>query len=66
MSKFAYYITVDGSILGTNDKSLAQMYADCEDFFVVDSENGVWMLPNSETQDVRQVHYEEPSDDDSD
>ena len=46
--KFRYYITsmFDGNITGTNDTSRAVDYAECEDFFVVDTETGEWLTPD--------------------
>ena len=43
--KFRFYITdlVDGDIKGTNDEELARQYAYSEDFFIVDTETGMWL-----------------------
>ena len=43
--KFRYYITdlFDGVIKGTNNIEVAQDYSASTDFFVVDSENGLWL-----------------------
>ncbi len=45
--KFRYYITdiYQGEILGTNSSETAESLADCEDYFVVDSETGKWLTP---------------------
>lgn len=43
--KFRYYITdlFDGCIKGTNELEVAQVYATCEDFYVVDTETSKWL-----------------------
>jgi hypothetical protein len=45
MSKFRYYITdlFDGCIKGTNDETKAAELAMCEDYFVVDTQIGIWL-----------------------
>lgn len=49
--KFRFYITdtFEGSIEGTNDEEKARALSGCEDFFVLDSEAGLWL---SETGDI--------------
>jgi hypothetical protein len=48
--KFRYYVTntFNGCIEGTNDAKEAKELVDCEDFFVIDSEKGVWLTPDGE------------------
>ncbi len=42
---FRYYISdpFDGCYRGTNDSKVAQDFADCEDYFVVDTVTGMWL-----------------------
>lgn len=44
--KFRYYITdtFDGAVKGTDDYETAFGYACCDEYFVVDSETGMWLL----------------------
>jgi len=48
--KFRYYITntFDGCIQGTNDADKANEIAACEEFFVVDTETGEWLMSDGE------------------
>lgn len=48
MAKFRFYITdlFDGRIVGTDSADQAQMLANCEDYFVVDTETGEWLTPD--------------------
>lgn len=43
---FRYYITnlIDGTVEGTDDTQSAENLATCEDFFVVDSNTGEWVI----------------------
>ena len=43
--KFRYYITDlnQGNVFGVNDDEVAENFAACEDYFVVDSEKGEWI-----------------------
>lgn len=52
--KFKYYVTdlYSGSIKGINDDAEAPNIAECEDFFVVDSTTGEWLIPGGERVDV--------------
>ena len=54
--KFRFYITslFSGSIEGTDDIQAANDCAGCEDFFVVDSEAGMWITCGGhvEIQDI--------------
>jgi hypothetical protein len=45
MAKFRYYIVnmFDGRPSGTNDKSVADNYALCDDAFVIDTETNEWL-----------------------
>jgi hypothetical protein len=42
--KFRYYITdlFEGEVVGTEDRELAKSLSKSEDYFVLDSEKGVW------------------------
>lgn len=46
--KFRYYITntFNGCLEGTNSTKEAEELAQCEDFFVIDSQDGVWLTPD--------------------
>ena len=43
--KFRFYITnlFDGVIQGTDSASVAAQHSLCEDFYVVDTETGMWL-----------------------
>lgn len=43
--KFRYYVTdlFDGKIKGTNDEDTAKSLSGCEDYFIVDTQDGVWL-----------------------
>ena len=45
MAKFRYYVTDlnSGSLRGTNKGDVANSFAMLDDFFVVDSETGMWL-----------------------
>lgn len=55
--KFRYYITnmCAGCIQGTNSPEEAQNFANCEDFFVVDTETGEWLLSEGTRQAVKDI-----------
>ena len=64
MAKFRFYITstMDGNITGTNDEEQAKAYAESEDNFVVDADNGQWLQPGDDFDDVgpaRELETEE-------
>ena len=48
--KFRYYITDinNGIVSGTDDSDLAHDLSLSEDFFVVDSESGMWLSANGD------------------
>lgn len=54
---FRYYIadTFDGCLKGTNDSSVAKNYADCDDYFVVDTATGVWLQEFGKEVPVEEV-----------
>lgn len=55
--KFRYYVTdiSDGTIKGTNDTVVATSLAECEDFFVVDTSTGQWLLSDGSMQNVIEI-----------
>ena len=55
--KFRYYITdlFDGVIKGTNDTDIANNYAGSEDFFVVDSENGLLLQTDGDNAEIEET-----------
>jgi hypothetical protein len=56
--KFRFYITntFDGNVEGTNDQNKAEELAACEEYFVVDSDNGEWLQATG-----NRVPVEEPT-----
>ncbi len=53
--KFRYYITDIGSgtVIGTNKTEHANDFALCEDYFVVDSEAGIWLQSEGGSVEVK-------------
>lgn len=53
--KFRYYITdlMEGNICGTNSVETAEYFALSEDYFVVDSETGMWLNADGEPYEVQ-------------
>jgi hypothetical protein len=58
--KYRYYITdtLEGLVNGTDDTETAKIFAMSEDFYVVDSEEGKWLIPNGETVDIDYAEIE--------
>jgi tmRNA-binding protein len=54
--KFRYYITdtIDGMVVGTDSKEVADNYALSEEYYVVDSEEGTWLLDGGEVKSIEQ------------
>jgi hypothetical protein len=54
--KFRFYITdlFEGVITGTDDEAMARRLALSEDFFVVDSENNLW-ITSHDTRYVQEL-----------
>lgn len=48
--KFRFYVTdpFDGSLKGTNSEETARHFAECDDFFVVDTETGMWLTSDGD------------------
>lgn len=57
MTKFRYYIVnmFDGRPSGTNDKSVADNYALCDDAFVIDTETNLWLTSDGSTSEINEV-----------
>jgi hypothetical protein len=55
--KFRYYVTdlTDGSVKGTNSTKDADNLSYSEDFFVVDSETGEWLVADGERHDIEDI-----------
>ena len=55
--KFRYYIAdpFEGVVKGTDDEAVAKNYAACFDFFVVDSQEGVFLLESGEADDIQEI-----------
>ncbi len=51
---FKYYVIshYDGAVRGVNDDEDAANLASCEDYFVVDSSTGEWLLTDGTRQEV--------------
>jgi hypothetical protein len=52
---FRFYITNinDGTVAGTNDESLANDYAQSQDYFVIDTTNNLWLQPDGQTVEIQ-------------
>lgn len=55
--KFRYYITdtMNGMVQGTDSQTVARDFANSEDYFVVDSDTGLWLNASGEEFDVQDV-----------
>lgn len=55
--KFRYYITNlhEGLVQGTDDETIAANCATSEDFFVVDTETGIWLGANNDQTDIQEL-----------
>jgi hypothetical protein len=58
--KFRYYITdlFEGSISGTDKRSVAEDLAQSEEYFVVDSKTGEWMETGGVREEVCEFNAE--------
>jgi hypothetical protein len=56
--KFRFYITdtFNGSVVGTDDKEQAQNYAQVEEYFVVDTETGTWLMIDNNIVDIQRAN----------
>ncbi len=57
MSTFKFYITDlnDGVIHGTNDKEVAENYASCEDYFIVNTDTGKMLTSSGDEIDIKDI-----------
>ncbi len=57
MRKFRFYITslMNGAILGTDSETTARDYAVSEDYFVVDTETGLWLAVDGHDMEVLEI-----------
>lgn len=55
--KFNYYIidTFNNDVKGTNSKSVAEDFAQVEEYFVVQTETGRWILPGNDSVEVKAI-----------
>ena len=55
--KFRFYVTdlFQGSVVGTDSEEQAKNLAGCEDYFVVDTEHGVWLTPSGEELEIQEA-----------
>lgn len=58
--KFRYYITdtFRGLVVGTNSEEVAKDFTACDEYFVVDSETGVWLM-DSNPLDIKEFNTTE-------
>lgn len=58
--KFRYYIvdTNDGTVVGTNSRKDANYFAGDESYFVIDSEEGQWMMSDNTNPPVEALGVE--------
>ena len=61
---FRFYITdpYDGALRGTNDEELAREYSLNADFFVADTEEGLWLTPTGDETIEEIERLEEPDE----
>lgn len=52
---FRYYVVDldEGMVMGTDSTEQAAEFADAEEYFVIDSQEGMWMLPDGEVVPVK-------------
>ena len=52
--KFRFYITdlFDGKIVGTDSEDAAREHANCPEFFVVDTDSGMWLTEDGGAEAV--------------
>lgn len=57
--KFRFYITdiSEGNVVGTNDKAVAYEIAQSEDYYVVDTETGDWIMADGEATAIEETTY---------
>ena len=50
MAKFRYYVTdtMNGMVFGTDDSMIAGNCQLSQDYFVVDSDKGIWLMVNGD------------------
>lgn len=55
--RFRFYITnpYSGCVHGTDDPETAKEYAADEDFFVIDSETGEWLLEDATSRPIEDI-----------
>lgn len=55
--KFRYYITSlhEGNIEGTNELQVAEELAECEEYFVVDTNTGEWLHAEGKRVPVEEI-----------
>lgn len=55
--KYRYIITdpYDGAVRGTDDDKAAHEFAECEDYFVYDTVDGVWLSTDGERLEIQPI-----------
>lgn len=55
--KFRYYIAdlFEGTVWGTNDENKAKGYAQCADYYVIDTEASVWIPESGEPIEIEEI-----------
>ena len=50
--KYRYYITdlIEGVVVGTNSRPIADNFAESDDYFVVDAQNGLWLQSDEDVE----------------
>jgi hypothetical protein len=54
---FRYYIfdPFEGKPVGTNSSTVAEHYAMCEDYFVIDTEQNLWLMSLGVMADIEET-----------
>lgn len=52
MKRYIIFDTFNGSVKQTDDSSKAHEFSACEEYFVVDTQLGLWLLPDGESCDM--------------
>ncbi|MBK8191526.1 MAG: hypothetical protein IPK79_13895 [Vampirovibrionales bacterium] len=58
--KFRYYITdlTEGTVLGTNSRQVADHFSECDDYFVIDAQEGL-LLQDDEEWEINDAEMRE-------
>lgn len=53
--KFYIVLLDSGSILGTNNREIAETFAESEDYFVLEASTGMWIQPWREYVEIKDI-----------